>query len=305
MDPVLVFVIIAALIHIIACVVIFILIKIRVMKISIQLFPIILFVPVWGFIMSLTAEWTTRRHKTGSKSIQLEDLHAIDGDYRTLQVESEDTLRNVVPLEEAILINDTDTRRKLMIEILHQDPGQYIQLLQQARLNDDIEVTHYASTAIMELQRDYELELQRCEKILSQNPEDVKALSDCILALRKYIDSGLIEDSILLIQRTRYSALLEEKIKFTPDERRSYYELADNYMELEDFIRAEKLINIILKKWADDENAWFLRLKYAKKTNDGELLQKTVEDIKKNNVYLSSHGKSTLSFWSRSFGEEY
>ena len=76
-------------------------------------------------------------------------------------------------------------------------------------------------------------------------------------------------------------------------------------MELEDFIRAEKLINIILKKWADDENAWFLRLKYAKKTNDGELLQKTVEDIKKNNVYLSSHGKSTLSFWSRSFGEEY
>jgi hypothetical protein len=37
-----------------------------------------------------------------------------------------------------------------MLDIMREDPAEFIQLLQQARLNDDIEVTHYASTAMME-----------------------------------------------------------------------------------------------------------------------------------------------------------
>ena len=145
------------LIHALVCLGVYLCRRAEILKFSSQAFPLVALVPVWGLLAAATAEWNTRRHKSGAKLIDLEDLHI--NDYRLLGIEEESTQMPVVPLEEAFLINDAATRRRLMVEILRQDPNQYIQLLQQARLNDDIEVTHYASTAMMEVQREYEIDL--------------------------------------------------------------------------------------------------------------------------------------------------
>src|SRR5699024_3027342 len=117
------------------------------------------------------------------------------------------------PLEEALSVNDAKTRRQLMLEILHQNPGAYVELLQQARMDDDIEVTHYASTAMMELQRDFEINLQRAEQEYEKQPDQPEKLDRCLYCLRKYIDSGLIEESILFVYRTRYAELLQKKLE--------------------------------------------------------------------------------------------
>ena len=126
------------LIHALVCLGIYLCRRAEILKFSSQAFPLVALVPVWGLLAAATAEWNTRRHKSGAKLIDLEDLHI--NDYRLLGIEEESTQMPVVPLEEAFLINDAATRRRLMVEILRQDPNQYIQLLQQARLNDDIDV---------------------------------------------------------------------------------------------------------------------------------------------------------------------
>lgn len=290
--------------HILLCIAIYLCLRLRILKFTEQLFPIIVFVPFWGLLAAAVAEWNTRRHKDGSRTIELEELHARADDYRMIRVEEEEETQEIVPLEEAILINDTETRRKLMLEILHQNPAQYIQLLQQARLNDDIEVTHYASTAMMEVQREYELELQKQERQLRQSPEDEKALLNCIRTLRRYIDSGLIDDEVLYIQRKRYADLLSKRMEQAPDDKTVFYAAADNCLELEDYSTGNTLIDSILEKWPEDENAWFLKLKYCQKTNDGDLLTYTVKEIRRRNIYLSPAGKQTLQFWSRSLERE-
>ena len=162
------------LIHALVCLGVYLCRRAEILKISSQAFPLVALVPVWGLLAAATAEWNTRRHKSGAKLIDLEDLHI--NDYRLLGIEEESTQMPVVPLEEAFLINDAATRRRLMVEILRQDPNQYIQLLQQARLNDDIEVTHYASTAMMEVQREYEIDLQRCERRLAEEPDSAREI---------------------------------------------------------------------------------------------------------------------------------
>lgn len=290
--------------HVLVCIAVYICLRLRILKFTEQLFPILVFVPFWGFCIAVIAEWNTRRNKSGSRVIALEELHAGADDYRMLHVEEEEAIQEIVPLEEAILINDTETRRKLMLDILHQNPAQYIQLLQQARLNDDIEVTHYASTAMMEVQREYELELQKQEKQLNQTPDDEKALMNCIQTLRRYIDSGLIDDEVLYIQRKRYADLLSKRMEQAPDGKFIFYAAADNYLELEDYSAGHSLIDKVLEKWPEDENAWFLKLKYCQATNDGALLTQTVREIRRRNIYLSPAGKQTLQFWSRSLDRE-
>ena len=284
------------LIHALICLGIYLCRRAEILKFSSQAFPLVALVPVWGLLAAATAEWNTRRHKSGAKLIDLEDLHI--NDYRLLGIEEESTQMPVVPLEEAFLINDAATRRRLMVEILRQDPNQYIQLLQQARLNDDIEVTHYASTAMMEVQREYEIDLQRCERRLAEEPDSARALDNCLLALRRYIDSGLLEDSVLGVQRTRYGELLDKKRAGggEPD-RRVWFAAAENRLALRQFGLAAELIDDCLRQWPQDENSWLLQLQYGFLTGDGALIRRTTEEIQRREIYLSAVGREALRFW--------
>ena len=40
-----------------------------------------------------------------------------------------------------------------MMDILYDDVGEYVEVLKNARMNDDTEVVHYATTAMVELQK--------------------------------------------------------------------------------------------------------------------------------------------------------
>lgn len=151
-------------IHTVLCILIYIGIRSRFFKFTEQLFPVIVLVPIAGMAACLAADYHSRFHKAGIKPIELEELHLETEDLRLKQIEDDEGGALVIPLEEAMTINDAETRRKLMLDILHQNPQEYIELLQKARLDEDIEVTHYASTAIMEMQRDFELSLQKAER---------------------------------------------------------------------------------------------------------------------------------------------
>ena len=49
----------------------------------------------------------------------------------------EDPARDLmVPLQEALLMNDASTRRELMMDILYDDVGEYVEVLKNARMKD-------------------------------------------------------------------------------------------------------------------------------------------------------------------------
>ena len=75
----------------------------------------------------------------------------------------EESDRNIVPLEEVLLIDEAAMRRDLIMNVLNDDPENYIDMLKQARMNDDVEVVHYAITGMVELSKEYESRLQKIE----------------------------------------------------------------------------------------------------------------------------------------------
>ena len=50
------------------------------------------------------------------------------------------------------------------MNVLNDNPGEYVELLKQARMNEDVEVVHYAITAMVELSKEYDYRLQKIEK---------------------------------------------------------------------------------------------------------------------------------------------
>lgn len=287
-------------IHILLCIVIYIGIRTRFFKFSEQLMPIIALVPIVGVLAAIIADYNSRFHKAGIKPISLEELHLNFEDLRLQQIEDQQEGDVVVPLEEAMSVNDAQTRRKLMLDILHQNPDAYIELLQKARLDDDIEVTHYASTAMMEMQRDYELSLQKAEKNYLDDPQDAENMEIYLAQLRRYIDSGLIDENILFVYRNKYAQLLEEKIRSFPEDMDAMLQAVDTYLVLENFGSAQNVAAELVHRWPNRQDAWLAQLKVCERMNDGEGIRDVIHQIEARNVYLTPEGKSIVMFWSES-----
>lgn len=284
-------------IHTLLCALIYIGIRSRFFKFTEQLFPVIVLVPIAGIAAGLVADYHSRFHKAGIKPIELEELHLETEDLRLKQVEDDDSGALVIPLEEAMTINDAETRRKLMLDILHQNPQEYIELLQKARLDEDIEVTHYASTAIMEMQRDYELSLQKAEREYENDRENSEKLERYLYSLRRYIESGLVDRNVLFIYRGRYSELLREKMQREPEDMDTRLQAVDNYLNLENYSEAKALSDILVHKWPNREETWFAQLKVCQEMRDGPGIKNILEEIRRRNVYLTPQGRVALSFW--------
>ena len=69
-----------------------------------------------------------------------------------------------MPLEEALIVNDPAYRRRLMLSMLTEEPDAYLAQLQAAKLNDDVEVAHYAATAVAQISKESDLKLQQLER---------------------------------------------------------------------------------------------------------------------------------------------
>ena len=100
----------------------------------------------------------SRREKT---PFRMEPFRVDDELHRSIRVENREDAASTVPLEEALLLDSAEQRRKLILSVLTDDPVQYYDLLEQARLNDDSEVVHYAATAMAQISKQADAALQR------------------------------------------------------------------------------------------------------------------------------------------------
>ena len=121
--------------------------------------PFMLLIPFWGPICVLLL--TTRNALTDRAVTppDLEKLRINEELFRSILVENHEARETTVPLEEALIVNSAEQRRKLIFSVLNDDPMQYYDLLQQARMNEDSEVVHYAATAMAQISKQADLTL--------------------------------------------------------------------------------------------------------------------------------------------------
>lgn len=111
------------LLHIVCCVLVWLGIKTHLLKVKKYLMALVIFVPFWGTVcvLLLHLQMLTRRDNRIEPGV----------------------------------------RRELIMDVLNDDPEEYMDLLKQARMNEDVEVVHYAITAMVELSKEYDFCLQK------------------------------------------------------------------------------------------------------------------------------------------------
>ena len=253
----------------------------------------VLLIPVFGIICMMFAGMTSHSQRVTNASELSTYSHS---GYTKIDIDEADKPGAVVPLEEAILINDAQTRRKVMINILHREPAQYLDLLKVARLNEDVEVTHYATTTIIEIQRGFELEIQHKASLVKSNPFDIVMLDDYIDTLNRYINSGLLEGHLLIRQRMLIMQILQKRIELDPYNRETYYKIIENDSALHRYAGAEQAFQTLINNWPEDENAWLSGIRIYMESNNKQQKETILEKMKMMPIKWSSKGKERLRF---------
>jgi hypothetical protein len=111
------------------------------------MFFIVLLLPFWGVLIVLIQHFEIGFDAASSAEIGVERLKLESELYRSLVVDDKRS-DMTVPMEEALLINSARERRSLIMDVLNDNPIDYVEFLQKAGNNEDTEVVHYAVTAI-------------------------------------------------------------------------------------------------------------------------------------------------------------
>lgn len=282
--------------HIIICLILYLLIRAGILKCSRMVMMLVWFVPVWGVLCLLVLEIRTRGNQENREEVQIEKLKINDEIHRSILMEDLNEGK-VVPLSEALLMNDAAMRRELMMGILYGNPDDYVEQLQEARMNDDTEVVHYAVTALVELQKNYEIQFQELEYRMKKAPEDQEPVREYLKLMERYLASGLPEGNAEVVLRRRYTELLGQYIRQNGEHIVPYCKKAEASLKIGEYGDAYEEIETIIYKWPRDERGYLLMIQYYAQMKDRTGITRTLELLEKRGVHLSSRGRGAVRFW--------
>ncbi|MCQ6562657.1 hypothetical protein [Paenibacillus mendelii] len=205
---------------------------------------------------------------------------------------------DVLSIEEALLVSEHNTRRKVMIDVLKQDAINYLEILQTAVSNEDTETSHYAVSAIMEVKRKLTLSLQELSVQYENNKSDEHVLRAYTEVLKGYLRSGFLDERTLRKYKFIYLGVLEQYTEISQNAREAFVDKVDMELELERYAEAEETCRVFEQKYPHVENVYLCYLKVYFTIKSAEKLQHTLLMIKKSPLKLSNHALTMVRFWS-------
>lgn len=283
------------LIHALVCLMLWTLMKLGLLPVRGHMLAVIVLVPLWGPLLVALLSVRSAVFGEGLKESALESLRFNDDLHRSMSVPSGEDDAGVVPLEEALIVNDPAYRRRLMLSMLTEEPDAYLAQLQAAKLNDDVEVAHYAATAVAQISKESDLKLQQLERAFKTDPSSHNLDAYCDF-LGAYLDSGLAEGRVAQIQRQQYARLLARRCE-REDGPALRIRYATALADADEIDKAEDIASQLVIDAPDEQDVWMLCLRLAVIRRDGQAVQRVIDAIEKQHVYLSADNREKLAFW--------
>ncbi len=283
------------LIHALVCLVLWTLMKLGLLPVRGHMLAVMVLVPLWGPLLVVLLSVRSAVFGDDLKDATLEALRINDDMHRSMLVQGREGDDGVVPLEEALIVNDPGDRRRLMLSLLTEDPDAYLAQLQAAKLNDDVEVAHYAATAVAQISKESDLKLQQLERAFKTDPSAQNLNAYCDY-LGTYLASGLAWGRVAQIQRQQYARLLARRCE-REDGLALRVRYATALADAGEVDEAEDVAERLVADAPDEQDVWMLCLRLAVLRRDGEMVQRVIDAVDKQHVYLSAENRERLAFW--------
>lgn len=288
-------IVILFMIHLVMAVMFLILGKIGKISAHAQLFVILLLLPFAGEAVYLIQMVLEKKNRLGSADDGVDRLRIQDEHLKQIRRFTDSNPGRVVPLEEAMILNSPKDRRRLMLKFLTGGGDTEVGVLQEARLSEDTEVSHYASTAMMKMQEKYENEIRDLEKGLGGSPTEA-GLRLLWTACAKYIGSGLISGTVQTIYRKKMDKVLSGLLEKAPEDRAVFEAYLRNRISLGMTEGVGEKIHDALQQHPQDMSLIRLAVYYAQISHRPDEVDRLLRSVAENQIYLSAEDAEWYEF---------
>lgn len=264
----------------------------RIEKIHLLLMTLfLLFCPVIGFgFLSLT--WLVYRlhFSKNEDMVNLEELSFNKDKLEMILAPKLSEEENIVPIEEALIIQDKYIKREVLLKLLKSDFEKSLNFIANAVENEDGEVSHYAAAAITEKIAEF----KALERKLSEEVKKAEHTQEAYLYYIDYVYHFLKFHILSVPEHAAYSRKLVERIKdlenLFPEavNGRIIRWVIKNAIELKDYECAEFWLQWGLLKRSEDLDVYKAGLEYYHNRENYIEFSRLLNQLKSTNIILDS-----------------
>lgn len=288
---------ILVLLHLLCCVLIFLGIQFRILKVRKLMVLVALFLPFWGELLVLILHFQILCKQTDRSSVGVEKFQVESELYKGIVQDDSCSSGSTVSMEEALIVNTPKERRALIMDILNDNPKAYVEFLKMAGNNNDTEVVHYAVTAMVQIAKENDQTLWELEQKYIQDPENLTNLATYCDFLWHCLEQGLMQGQVEQMNRNLFDTLIRNKIRLAPALLTDYLRCIQNDMALKNYTAASAMLENAGKIWPESEDLLILRIQYLADLQRAEDLQDLLRKLDEKAVYLSAKAKEVIAFW--------
>lgn len=287
--------IILAILHLAVCALVFFGLMRVVLTVPRYMFFVVVLLPFFGVLIVLVLHFHIGFDPNDSTELQVERLRLETDLYRSVTVD-EKRAETTIPIEEALLINSAREKRSIIMDVLNENPREYVEFLQKAGNNDDTEVVHYAVTAMVEISKENDYTMQRLEAAHMAAPEDVSVLGEYCDFLWDCLSQNLMQGQVEVMNRELFSQLAQKKLALV-ENAKDYARLVQNEIKRKNIDGAGDLLEKMKAEWPHSEEYILLNIQYLAELGKGREIQEFITQINNSQIYLSTKTKEALAFW--------
>lgn len=288
--------IILIVIHILLCIFTFLGTHFGFLHVHKYMFFVVLCLPFWGFAAVMFLHFEVLFKQDNSISVGVAKMKLDSVLYKGIAVEENKHDDSLVAIEEALIINSPKERREIIMDVLNDNPKEYVEFLQKAGNNEDPEVVHYAVTAMVEISKENDYALQKLAAEYSRNPDDINVLTRYCEFLWQMLEQNLLSGQVEIMNRTLFSQLISKKLKST-ETLEDYIRYFENEFALKNYTMAGEILSKLDEKYGDFEEIILLKLKYYSQLQKGDKIKELIKDIRSRKMFVSRRVKEAIAFW--------
>lgn len=284
-------------VHLIISALVFLGIQLHILKVRKYMFLLALLLPIWGVLIVLILHFQFFFREEDGIEIGVEKMKLESELYKSVTVDDKKASVSTVPIEEALVINSAKERRTIVMDVLNDNPKDYIQFLQKAGNNEDTEVVHYAVTAMVEISKENDYKLQEFERLHALDPKDKTVLDQYTDFLWSCLSQNLMQGQVEVLNRELFATLMNRKMSLEQGSIRDFERVVENELRRKNYVQAAEKLNKMQELYGDREEYYLSRLRYLASLGRGEDIQLLRQEIEKKHIFLSSATKGVLAFW--------
>ncbi|MCI9215514.1 hypothetical protein AALA78_07865 [Lachnospiraceae bacterium 42-17] len=220
---------------------------------------------------------------------------------KTNRKADEEVERNIIPLEEAILVNEKKDLRTVLMNVMSKDIRNSLASITLALESEDSETSHYAAAVLSDELNKFRIYVQ---KLLLKIKDEDDSQTDCEEMLIDYMNNILKqhifsehEQRKFVISMTETAELLYEK-----DNSRLTLERCEavclRLLELKDYEKCEKWCLRVEERYPDELAAFTCKLKLYFAKQDRDAFFETLDALKKSDVVIDSETLELIRIFS-------